>query len=99
MRIPYLPVNYALTSKEDDDEMAVLINEDIRNLSDDPDFANMERMAFNTHVIWLGSNIDYKKEYKDFINNKYNYNASLRFALSIKYKLASLGKYTCFCNK
>ena len=85
------PVNYALTSKEDDDEMAVLINEDIRNLSDDPDFANMERMAFNTHVIWLGSNIDYKKEYKDFINNKYNYNASLRFALSIKYKLASLG--------
>ena len=69
----------------------IIINEDINSLSDDPEFADMERMAFNTHVIWMGLENVSENDYFDFRKDTYSYNASLRFALSVKYKLFSVG--------
>jgi len=53
--------------------------------------SELERMARNVHLSWVGSqNIDIRKTEKDF-RKRYNYNASLANALSIKYKLMSIG--------
>ena len=55
----------------------------------DPD---LDRIAFNVHLSWADSiNGDCKTEYNKFKENKYNYFASVAFALSIKYKLADIG--------
>ena len=69
----------------------IVVNEEIQSLSDDPGFKDLERMAFNTHVIWKGLTLVSENDYYDFRRDMYNYNASLRFALSVKYKLYSLG--------
>lgn len=56
-------------------------------------FSEIERMAYNTHLIWnspLKLNVEEKKIRKDF-NNKYNYNSSVACVLAIKYKLHLMG--------
>ena len=59
-----------------------------------PDRINtqLERVAFNTHLSWSGglSNADLQTARKDYLLN-YNHEASLSFALSIRYKLFALG--------
>ncbi|MCQ2536844.1 MAG: DUF1887 family CARF protein [Lachnospiraceae bacterium] len=51
----------------------------------------LERMAFNVHHAWEGfGNIDTNK-LKERFSEAYNYNASISFALSIPFKLRSVG--------
>ena len=59
------------------------------NNSINPD---LERMAFNTHLSWLDSlNVDMANELANFNADEYNKNSSMSFALSIRYKLRSIG--------
>ena len=54
-------------------------------------YAELERMAFNTHRIWEGhGNLDYEKV-KERFAQPYHYNSSVSFVLSIPYKLRSVG--------
>ncbi len=67
----------------------VFVNEKITPANIDP---QLEQMALNTHIAWENSlNMDIEKTKQDFRNSKYYYSSSLSFALSIKYKLHSLG--------
>lgn len=62
-----------------------------RDFSKDPVSQDIERMAFNTHLIWeqnLNVDIDeVKKEYR----KQYNHDSNISFVLSMKYRLFSLG--------
>ncbi|MCH5314755.1 MAG: hypothetical protein J1E81_02485 [Eubacterium sp.] len=52
---------------------------------------SLEQMAFNVHLSWNNNlNVSIADERKRF-KDKYNYNSSLAAALSIKYKLHSIG--------
>ncbi|MBQ6265978.1 MAG: hypothetical protein IJK60_11070 [Clostridia bacterium] len=54
-------------------------------------FSELERMAFNSHLVWentLETNI---KNAKNKFKKEYNYVSSLTYALSIKYKLHAAG--------
>lgn len=52
----------------------------------------LEQMAFNTDISWNSSlNIDVKASFAAFRKHKYRYESSLAFALSIPYKLFSIG--------
>jgi len=64
------------------------VNADIKNLAP---YQEIERMAFNTHLIWEKNlNVDYKIVRKKF-RKKYNYNSCVSNVLSLKYKLYSIG--------
>lgn len=53
--------------------------------------SELERIAFNTHLSWADSlNVDMRREKSKFYE-RYNYESSMAFALSIQYKLRSLG--------
>lgn len=53
--------------------------------------SDLMRTAFNTHLIWSGkTHVSLKSEYEDF-KKDYNLNSSLMFALSLRYKLYSIG--------
>lgn len=47
-------------------------------------------MAFNAHLVWCGLNVDFEKERAKF-KNPYNYNSSVSNAISVQYKLHSIG--------
>ena len=65
--------------------------EDMTNITDREEFAELERMAFNTHLVWKYTlECDFDKAEKEF-NKEYNFISSLSYALSVKYKLHSLG--------
>lgn len=67
----------------------VNVNGEIHAENIDPD---LEQMAFNTHSVWLASrNFDAKAEREKFIKDTYNYVSSLAYALSVPYKLFSIG--------
>lgn len=52
---------------------------------------NLTNMAFNTHLVWNDScSKDYGELYKEF-REPYNYKSSIAYALSISYKLYSMG--------
>jgi len=66
----------------------VYVNKDI---TDTRYFSELERMAFNTHLIWEKNlNIDMRAVKKDF-KKKYNYHSCVSSVLSLKYKLYSIG--------
>ncbi len=66
----------------------VYINEDITKKEF---YGEIERMAFNAHLIWEnGLNVDYQKIRKKF-SSKYNHASCVSNVLSIKYKLYSVG--------
>ncbi len=62
-----------------------------KNISNEPFFAELERMAFNVHLIWQKNlNVEYsdiRKEYR----KPYNHYSCVSFVLSIKYKLYGIG--------
>lgn len=61
------------------------------NIEDKTIFADLERMAFNAHLVWKKSlEIDFSEAKKEF-EEEYNYISSLTNVLSIKYKLHSAG--------
>ena len=62
-----------------------------RDITAEPLYRDIERMAFNAHLIWeSGLNIDLAKSYAKF-KDLYNYNSSFSNAVAIKYKLYSFG--------
>jgi len=66
----------------------VYINEDVKNSKLHYD---IERMAFNAHIIWERDlNINYKKVKENF-RKKYNHDSCVSNILSLKYKLYSVG--------
>lgn len=61
-------------------------------LAEQDDYKYLEQMAFNAHLLWSPYGIsDLKEAETTFYNDEYNYNSSLKNALSIKYKLHSIG--------
>lgn len=73
----------------------VCVNEKITPDVIDP---RLEQMAFNTHISWNSSlNLDISQELEAFRRDKYNYSSSLAFALSVRYKLFSIGIDTADC--
>ena len=54
------------------------------------DYSFLNRMAFNCHMVWGGGLSGMAKSYRDFCD-MYNYTSSVAIALSIKYKLHSIG--------
>ncbi len=59
--------------------------------SNSPLAAEIERMAFNVHLTWeKGLNLDYKRA-KNLFHSRYYHDSSVACALSIKYKLYSIG--------
>ena len=60
--------------------------------------SQLERMAFLTHTCWNGFDGDQKIMRKEFLQ-KYNYVSSLSYALSVFYKLNSIGIKTEDLNK
>lgn len=52
----------------------------------------LERMAFNTHLVWNNAlNADIEKIRKEYDSDEYSKLSSQSFALSLRYKLRSLG--------
>lgn len=62
-----------------------------KNIGDSQLSKEIERMAFNVHLVWeKGLNLDYSTVREDF-RKPYNHDASVSCVLSIKYKLHSVG--------
>lgn len=60
-------------------------------ITESPEYGHLKRMAFNCHYLWNDSlNVDLKKLRAEF-DKRYNFYSSLSNALSIKYKLHSVG--------
>lgn len=56
-----------------------------------PLFPEIERMAFNTHLVWEKDlNVDFRQTRADF-RKQYNHDACVSNVLSLKYKLYSIG--------
>lgn len=67
----------------------VYVNEPITPESINP---ILEQMAFNADIAWNSSlNIDVRAAFEQFRNDAYRYGSSLAFALSVPYKLFSIG--------
>jgi len=67
----------------------VCISEQITTDIIDP---QLETMAFKAHIAWNRSlDLDIQKEYREFCQDSYTYSSSVAYALSIKYKLHSIG--------
>lgn len=61
-------------------------------LIEQEEYEYLEQMALNVHLLWSTYGIsDMQESVKEFFENEYNYNSSLKMALSIKYKLHSIG--------
>lgn len=56
----------------------------------DPDYDFLRKLAFNVHLTWCGALEDIANSGKEFLK-PYNYTSSFSNALSIKYKLKSIG--------
>lgn len=88
------PVCYVLEREDPPGEeepwlYPVCVSEKITPENIDP---QLEQMAFNTHLSWNSSlNIDVSEALKKFRANPYHYASSLSYALSMKYKLYSMG--------
>lgn len=85
------------TSFDEDAELAALNNIKLNpvfvknTLVNHKDFRFLTRMAFNCHLLWGdGLNVDINKSYGNF-RSAYNYTGSFANALSVSYKLHSLG--------
>lgn len=69
----------------------VYVNENLSTTANWPELKEVEKIAFNTHLSWADSLVlDIRKMRREF-RERYNYESSLSFALSIGYKLQSLG--------
>lgn len=77
-----------IAKKELQDLLPVYVSE---NISKYPFFAELERMAFNVHLIWNKNlNINFSEVRKDF-RKPYNHNSCVSFVLAMKYKLYGIG--------
>lgn len=63
----------------------------IEDISKYPFYAELERMAFNVHIIWNKNlNIPFDEIRKDY-RKPYNHDSCVSFVLSMKYKLHGIG--------
>ena len=63
----------------------------LEDITEKEDYGELERMAFNTHLIWKKDlNIDFRKARQEF-RKPYNFHSCLSSMLSIRAKLFSLG--------
>ena len=61
------------------------------DISKDPLYPEIERMAFNTHLVWEKNlNVDYRKVRAEF-RKPYNHDSCVSSVLALKYKLYSIG--------
>lgn len=68
--------------------LPVYVNRDIKQ---SPLYPEIERMAFNTHLVWEKNlNVDYRTVRTDF-RKAYNHDSCVSSVLALKYKLHSLG--------
>ena len=85
------PVSVALENSRvavPDNILPIRINEDISQL---PLYKEIERMAFNVHIIWKKDlNIDLAKLRKEY-RTSYYHDSCVSFVISIKYKLHGIG--------
>lgn len=62
-----------------------------KDITVEPEYQEIERMAFNAHLAWEdGLNINLKKS-KEKFNEPYYHRSSIANAISVKYKLYSIG--------
>lgn len=85
-------INFTLEVKNDKilykGIIPVYVNEDIKKSKL---YYDIERMAFNVHIVWEKDlNINYKK-IKERFQKKYNHDSCVSNVLSLKYKLYSVG--------
>ncbi len=86
-------INYVCKNIQDSDKSVsalypVYVNRNIRKSAFYPE---IERMAFNTHLVWEKNlNVDYKEIKADF-QKAYCYDSCVSNVLSLKYKLYSIG--------
>ena len=84
-------VSYVLESEpgeEPPETVALWVNRDVRSSKLDPE---IERMAFNTHLLWEKNlNPDCRAVRREF-RKPYNHDSCVSGVLSLKYKLHSLG--------
>ncbi len=86
---PVCHVCHEKPQRREDGLYPVWISEELKAQSID---YNLERMAFQTHLCWEASaNRDIHQSHQRFVQDTYSYAASLGFALSLKYKLHSIG--------
>lgn len=77
-----------ISKKERASLYPIYIHEDIRTY---PFFSELERMAFNVHLIWNKNlNIPFGEVRAEF-RKPYNHNSCVSFVLAMKYKLYSIG--------
>lgn len=66
----------------------VMVSTDVHEYSE---FSDLERMAFNAHLVWNeNTNISFEVKKKEF-KEEYNFNSCVSNVLSIKYKLWRMG--------
>ncbi len=86
--VSYVCEGKKATENEKDSLYPVWVNGDIKKSAL---HREIERMAFNTHLIWEKNlNVDYSKIRADF-RKPYNHDSSVSNVLSLKYKLFSIG--------
>lgn len=84
-------VNFAYGGKHISEELHANPIYTADDVTQEPLFRELERMAFNVHLVWEnGLNIDFEKSYQRF-KEPYYYNPSFSNVISIKYKLYGLG--------
>ncbi len=77
-----------ISEKDTEDDLALCVKAD---LSKHPLYEDIERMAFNTHLIWEKNlNSDRTRIHREF-RDPYNHDSSVSSAISVKYKLFSIG--------
>lgn len=87
----FISENGKKTTKKEQANMlySVCINEIITPETINP---MLDRMAFNTDISWNSNlNIDVAETHNKFVLDRYRYSSSMAYALSIKYKLYSIG--------
>lgn len=93
-KIVHCPVNFVVHDENFADETFPMnLNPVYITTKITPDKINprLEQLAFNTHLVWRGGNLGINDSVRKEYLSRYNHEASLDFALSIKYKMCSIG--------
>lgn len=86
--VSFVNENQKPSGKQAPQMYPLYVNADIKT---SPLYAEIERMAFNTHLIWEKNlNVDYSAVRADF-RKHYNHDACVSSVLALKYKLYSMG--------
>ena len=86
--ISYVSEDSQFEADDENNIYPVLVNESIKNSAI---HADIERMAFNSHLIWEDSlNVDYSRLRANF-RKPYNHDSSVSNVLAVKYKLFDMG--------